>query len=118
MNLLTRLLAFPFMSCLVLILFKLTTSFAQTQWTEVSSGNYSIFYQPGYERAAEFTRTWLGRAEELLKSRYGVPYRGFNSVYLYPTERANVALANSQCCTSSIDGIKKGTIFLSFAFCR
>jgi len=108
-----RLLTLTFMSCLALILFKPIRSSAQTQWTEVSSGNYSIFYQPGYERDVEFTQTWLVQAEELLKSKYGVPYHGFNiSIYLYPvpTERANVGLANLQCCTNSADGIKKGTI--------
>jgi hypothetical protein len=113
MNLPMRRLAFTFRSCLVLILLEQAASFAQTQWTEVSSSNYSIFYQPGYEKDGEFTRTWLTRAEELLKSKYGVPYHGFNvSVYLYPapTERANVGLANLQCCTSSTDGIRKGTI--------
>ena len=66
MNLLTRLLAFPFMSCLVLILFKLTTSFAQTQWTEVSSGNYSIFY-PFISQDTKELRSSLGHGWGELK---------------------------------------------------
>src|ERR1700676_850829 len=98
---------------LALAIFVSVTSIVNAQWIEAKSANYSIFYQSGYERDAEFTRTWLNRAEDLLKSKYGVAFTGFHiSFYLYPTptKSADVGLANLQCCAKSADGIKTGTI--------
>ena len=82
-------------------------------WIETKSDHYSIFYQAGYDKDAEFTRTWLNRAEELLTSKYGVPFLGFYvSFYLYsaPTQYADVGLANLRCCESGANGLKAGTI--------
>ena len=60
-----------------MVLFSTTTPFLRAQWIEAKSANYSIYYQSGYERDVEFTRTWLSRAEDLLVSKYGVPFSGF-----------------------------------------
>jgi hypothetical protein len=89
------------------------TPLVNAQWIEAKSHNYSIFYQSGYEKDVEFTRTWLNRAEDLLKSKYGVAYAGFHiSFYLYPApaKSADVGVANLQCCSKSADGTKTGTI--------
>ncbi len=83
------------------------------QRMEVKSDHYSILYQSGYEKDAQFTRAWLDRAEDLLKTKYGVPYSGFYvSFYLYPApmEFADVGLANLRCCSKDADGIRTGTI--------
>ena len=98
---------------LALTIFVSVTPIVNAQWIETKSANYSIFYQSGYERDVEFTRTWLNRAEDLLKSKYGVAFTGFHiSFYLYPTptQSADVGRANLQCCAKSVDGIKTGTI--------
>jgi len=83
------------------------------QWTEIKSPNYSIFRQAGYEKDAEFARTWLDRAESLLKKKYGVPFRGYQiKVYLYPepTSKANTGTANLQCCSPGSGEQKTGVI--------
>src|SRR5689334_23494744 len=75
------------------------TPSSTAQWLESKSANYTVYYQPGYEKDAAFVRTWMDRAEELLKSKYGVPYRGFHvAVYLEPapTAQADVGLATNQ----------------------
>ena len=54
------------------------------QRMEVKSDYHSILYQSGYEKDAQFTRTWLDRAEDLLKTKYGVPYSFYVSFYLNP----------------------------------
>ena len=98
-------------SALVLLL--AATGFVQAQWIESKSANYSVFYQSGYEKDVESTRTILDQAEDLLKSKYGVPFSGFHvAVYLYPapTQSAGIGLANLQCCSRRADGIKTGTI--------
>jgi hypothetical protein len=74
---------------------------------------YSVFYQSGFEDDVKFVRTWLDRAEELLKDKYGVPFIGFHvSVYLYPapTQNADVGVANLRCCSNGSNGEKTGTI--------
>lgn len=94
-------------SALVLIL--TATAFAQAQWIESKSANYSVFYQSGYEKDVVFTRTILDQAEDL----YGIPFTGFHvAVYLYPapTQYAHTGLANLRCCSRGADGIKTGTI--------
>jgi hypothetical protein len=89
----------------------------EAQWIEQKTAHYSIFYQSGYEQDAAFTRTLLDGAEDLLKTKYGVPYGGFYvSVYLHPapTQNAGTDLANLQCCSKDAPGasggIKTGTI--------
>ena len=54
------------------------TPVKEPQWIEAKSVHYSIFYQPGFEEDLKFTRTWLDRAEELLKVKYGVSFSGFH----------------------------------------
>jgi hypothetical protein len=100
-------------SCLTIILFFAPTASIEAQWIEAKSARYSIFYQSGYEKDAEFTRTWLDCAEDLLKSKYGVPFSGFYiSLYLYPapTQYADVGLAHLHCCSTGANGVKTGTI--------
>ena len=55
------------------------------QFNEFKTANYSVFYQPGYEKDLEFARNWLERSEALLKQKYGVSFTGYHvDVYLYP----------------------------------
>jgi hypothetical protein len=89
------------------------TPVTESQWAEAKSAHYSVFYQSGFENDANFTRTWLDRAEELLKQKYGVPFSGFRiSFYLYPvpTQNADVGVANLRCCSNGSNGEKTGTI--------
>jgi len=100
-------------SAITVILFFTMTSAANAQWIEAKSTHYSIFYQPGFEKDAEFTRKQLDRAEDLEKSKYGLPFSGFYiSFYLQPApmEFAGVGLANLQCCAAPINGVRTGTI--------
>jgi hypothetical protein len=74
------------------------------QFKESKAENYSVFYQPGYEGDLAFARTWLDRAEALLKQKYGVPFTGYHiDVYLYPERKpgADTGTANLKCCTGS-----------------
>jgi len=83
------------------------------QWIETKRPHYSIFAQPGYEADVELARTWMDRAETLMKSKYGVvPDRYRISLYLHPapTGSANVGLAVNRCCTPDASGLKTGTI--------
>jgi hypothetical protein len=96
-----------------IILFFAATGLVEAQWIEAKSASYSIFYQSGYEKDVKFTRTWLDRAEDLLKNKYGVPFSGFYiSLYLYPApmKYADVGLANLRCCSTGGNGVKTGTI--------
>jgi hypothetical protein len=82
------------------------------QFIESKAGNYSVFYQPGYEKDLEFARTWLDRAEALLKEKYGVSFTGYRiSVYLYPDPKpgADTGTANLKCCTA-VGASKTGVI--------
>ena len=100
--------------CLALLLTFVTVPCARAQWIEAKNAHYSIFYQAGYEKDAEFTRTWLDRAEELLKSKYGVPFSGYHvSFYLYPApmQDADVGRATNRCCTAGANGVKTGAIY-------
>ncbi|MGZ8845078.1 MAG: hypothetical protein ACXW3C_01305, partial [Pyrinomonadaceae bacterium] len=45
---------------------------ADERWIESKRDHYTVFYQAGFEKDAEFTRTWLDRAEQLMKTKYGV----------------------------------------------
>jgi hypothetical protein len=97
----------------MLLIFFLANQTAGAQWIEAKSAHYSIFYQSGYERDAEFTRMWLDRAEDLLKEKYGVAFRGFYvAFYLHPApmETANLGLANLRCCSNGANGVKNGVI--------
>lgn len=84
------------------------------QWLELRTANYSVLYQAGYERDAEFARTWMDRAEELMRSKYGVSADGyFISLYLHPapTNGAGVGQATLNCCPSALtNGKRTGTI--------
>ena len=76
---------------------------AYAQFIESKAANYSVFYQPGYEKDLEFTRSWLDRAETLLKQKYGVAFTGYHvDIYLHPepNPRADTGKANLKCCTS------------------
>jgi hypothetical protein len=58
------------------------TGTVAAQWMAVKNDHYSILYQPGYESDFQFARTWLNRAEELMKTKYGViPDRYFIAFY-------------------------------------
>ena len=75
---------------------------ATAQFIESKAANYSVFYQPGYEKDLEFARTWLERGESLLKQKYGVAFSGYHiDIYLYsePTPRADTGTANLKCCS-------------------
>ncbi len=77
---------------------------AFAQWTESKSDHYSVFYQSGYEKDLGFARTWLDRAEVLLRQKYGVPFSGYHvDVYLYPEPRpgADTGTANLKCCSGA-----------------
>ena len=86
---------------------------ADAQWLEAKSAHYSIFYQAGYEQDVAFTRTRLDRAEDLMKSKYGVSpsayYISF-SLHPAPTQTADVNRAQNRCCTRRDAGIQTGTI--------
>lgn len=86
------------------------------QWSESKSAHYTVFYQAGYEKDVTFTRTWLDRAEDLMKTKYGVsPDHYHISVYLLPAPAGDIDAVQSgrnQCCTRSSDRIKTGTIKL------
>jgi len=99
--------------CITTIVFFAATVSGKAQWIEAKSAHYSIFYPRGYEDDFKFTRTWLDRAEGLLKDKYGVLFSGFYiSFYLYPapTQIAGVGLANLHCCSNGANGVKNGTI--------
>jgi hypothetical protein len=89
---------------------------AEAQWLESTNNHYSIFYQAGYEKDVAFTRTWMSRAEQLMKDKYGVtPDRYYMSVYLLPApngEMNTIQSGHNQCCTRETNGISKGTIRL------
>jgi len=98
-------------SALILIL--AATGSIQAEFLESKSANYSVFYQSGYEKDVAFTRAILDQAEDLLKSKYGVPFSGFHmAVYLYPEPNrfGDVGLAATQCCSRGTDGVRTGTI--------
>jgi hypothetical protein len=53
-------------------IFFLSFAVLQPQWIESKSPHYSIFSRPGFEDDVELVRTWMDRAEALMKSKYGV----------------------------------------------
>lgn len=82
-------------------------------WLEARSVNYTIFYQTGFERDAGFARLWMDRAEELMRSKYGVSASGyFTSLYLHPasTNGATVTTTTLNCCTQQPSGKLAATI--------
>jgi len=85
-------------------------------WIEVKSAHYSIFFQAGYEKDAEFTRTWMDGAEQLMKTKYGVTARRYHiSVYLLPAPEGGIDTVESgqnRCCTRTSEGMLTGTIKL------
>jgi hypothetical protein len=91
----------------------LLTGTVSAQWMEVKTDHYSILYQPGYEGDVDFARTWLNRAEELMKTKYGVvPDRYLITFYLHraPTDKADTSRALNRCCTLDERGINTGSI--------
>jgi hypothetical protein len=86
------------------------------QWLESKNAHYSIFYQAGYEKDAEFTRNWMDRAETLMKTKYRItPDRYYMSVYLLPSPAGDIDTGQSgqnQCCSRSAAGLNTGTIKL------
>lgn len=89
---------------------------ADERWIESKRDHYTVFYQAGFEKDAEFTRTWLDRAEQLMKTKYGVtPERYRMSIYLFPAPAGDIDTRQSgqvQCCTQTSSGISTGTIKL------
>ena len=58
---------------------------AYARWIESKSAHYTVLYQAGYEKDAEFARKWMDRTEQLMKAKYGVtPDHHRTSVYLIP----------------------------------
>ena len=98
------------------LLFSAAPFRADAQWIETKSAHYTIFFQAGYEKDAKFTRTWLDRAEQLMKAKYGAtPDHYHMSVYLLPEPAGDMSTAQSgqnQCCTRTSTGISTGTIKL------
>src|SRR4029078_873038 len=80
----------------------LSLPYAGIQQLESKSTHYSIFYPAGYERDVEFTRVWLGRAEQLMRDKSGVTPDGYYmSVVLLPAPAAGIDTNQSgqnQCC--------------------
>lgn len=89
---------------------------AAAQWLEAKHAHYTIFYEAGYEKDVEFTRTWLDRTEQLMKDKYAVtPARYHISVYLLPAPAGGISADQSgqnQCCTPGTGTIRTGTIKL------
>lgn len=82
-------------------------------WLEARSANYTILYQAGFERDVEFARTWMDRAQQLMRSKYGVSADRYAlSLYLHPAPAtgAGVGLATLNCCTQQPDGKLSGSI--------
>src|SRR4051812_18151591 len=77
---------------------------APERWLDSRNGHYSVFSQPGFERDVAFTRGWLAAAEQLMKSKYGVPADGYNMpVYLCPAPAGGIDINQSgqnQCCAN------------------
>lgn len=88
---------------------------ADSRWIETRSAHYTLFHQAGYEQDAEFTRTWLDRIEQLMKSKYGItPDRYHLSIYLFPEPAGDLNTSQSgqlQCCTNTATRLS-GTIKL------
>src|SRR5262249_39587678 len=88
---------------------------ANAQWLEAKGAHYLIFYKAGSEPDVAFTRKWLDRAEQLMKTKYGVsPDHYSMSVYLYPAPADEIDINRSghiTCCTES-KGVSTGTIKL------
>lgn len=82
-------------------------------WIEARSTHYSVFYKAGFDKDAEFARTWADRTEQVMKDKYGVvPTHYRMSIYLHPapTTNANVDTARNRCCSTGADGVGTGTI--------
>lgn len=82
-------------------------------WLEARSTNYTIFYQSGFERDVEFARVWMDRAEQLMRSKYGVSAGRYAlALYLHPAPAtgAGVGTATLNCCTQQSDGRLAGSI--------
>lgn len=101
---------------LPILLFSAASSRAEAQWIEAKSAHYTIFYQTGYEKDVEFTRTWLERTEQLMKTKYGVtPDHYYMSIYLLPAPAGDMTTSqsgNNQCCARTSTGVSTGTIRL------
>jgi hypothetical protein len=89
---------------------------AFAQWIEFKSAHYTVFYQAGYEKDAEFARKWMDSAEKLMKVKYGVTLDHYRtSVYLYPAPADEIDVNQSgynSCCGMTESGIRTGAIAL------
>ena len=98
------------------LLFCAAPSRADAQWIEAKSAHYTVYYHAGYEKDVAFTRTWLDRAEQVMKTKYGVtPDHYYMSIYLLPAPSEDIDTIQSgqnRCCTRTSTGIRTGTIRL------
>jgi len=98
------------------LLFNASPFIADSQWIESKSAHYTVYYNAGYEKDAEFTRTWLDKTEILMKSKYGVTADHYRmSIYLLPAPANKVDTVQSghiHCCTPTDKGMLTGTIEL------
>lgn len=89
---------------------------AVAQWAEAKSAHYTVFYQDGYDRDANFARKWLDKAELLMKTKYGVTPDNYQmSIYLFPVPSGDISTSLSgqnKCCTRASTGLRAGTINL------
>lgn len=89
---------------------------ARQQWIESRRAHYTVLYQAGYEKDAQFATKWMDRAEQLMKTKYGVtPDHYHISVYLLPAPAGEIDVNQSgqnRCCSTTASGIKTGTIKL------
>lgn len=82
-------------------------------WLEARRSNYTIFYQAGFEPDVEFARTWMDRAEDVMRTKYGVSASDYStSLYLHPspTNGATVFTTTLTCCTQQPNGKRAAAI--------
>ena len=78
-------------------------SMAQQQraWIAAKSAQYTIYYVAEYEQDVEFVRTWLDKAQELMRTKYELERHEFElSVYLYPEPAAGATTGTATLYTS------------------
>jgi hypothetical protein len=93
---------------------------AAAQWLESKSPHYTVFYEAGSDNDVTFTRTWLDRVEEVMKSKYGVtPEHYHMAIYLLPEPSGDITVSQSgqnQCCRRVSASMRTGTIRLLAPF--
>jgi hypothetical protein len=97
-------------------LLAVTPARTYAQWLEARAKHYIVFYRSGSEQDVAFTRKWLDRAEQLMKTKYGAsPDRYRISIYVYPAPADDIDVNQSgqiRCCNQSGKGMRTGTIKL------